>query len=187
MILNKSAIIYHTCLKTSSYAKGYLKKRGITSKTIKKFLLGYCEFNIASKKLLRHYTIEQLEKSGIFHKQDDRIYDMFNGRITIPIMINSEVNYMTSRLVNNGQVQHLHQKGNIELAVNHNILTNTDKVVIVEGPFDCFALDQLDIPSIGLLGAHRLTRQIITDLYDKEIYICLDNDKNQTGYKASKK
>lgn len=185
MRLNECALIYQENLKNSKEALNYLKSRGITSNTIQKFMLGYCSNNIASYTLSAKYTNEQLQDTGIFHIKDQKIYDLFNRRITIPVMSDTEVKYMTSRYIGQHSIPHLHQKGKIELAVNHNILKHTNLVVIVEGPFDCFALDQIGIPSIGLLGAHRLTRQIISELYNKDVYICFDNDHNESGQKAS--
>ena len=67
------------------------------------------------------------------------------------------------------------------------ILEDHDKVVLVEGPFDCMTLDQHGIPSVGVMGAHRISKITIEALLDKKVYICFDSEPSSVGIKASYK
>jgi len=95
---------------------------------------------------------------------------------------------MTSRLFGKAEgVPHLHQSGRTEFAINHDVIEKSDNIFLVEGPFDCMTLDKEGIPCIGLLGAHRLSRRVIRDIYFKNVYIAFDADPNKTGEKAAGK
>lgn len=184
--LNTITNIYINNLQKNNQIIEYINNRGINDKTIKKFKLGYCNSNIGYKTLSKTYNNTILLKTNLFKEKDGNIYDIFYNKITIPIIRKNNVVFMTSRTYpENGQIKHLHMKGKIEYAINHDIIDKTSYIVLVEGPFDCFTLDQNNIPSIGLLGANRLTRTIISDLFNKEVYIAFDNDPHAQGQHAA--
>jgi len=184
MIHAKLTNLYHENLMRNCPAvMKYLYSRGIYKSTIEYFKIGYCNNDIGTKFLSE--SEEELLDSGLFRK-NDVIHDLFNGRITTPLISSNKVVYMTSRLFPGNGMTHLHQHGSIQAAVNFDILKE-EQIVIVEGPFDCFTLHQNGIPSIGLLGANRISLEIIEKLRNKKVYIAFDNDPNQAGQKAAKR
>lgn len=188
-LIAQIAAIYHKNLNRHPDAIKYLHSRGITDYSIDRFKIGYCDGNIGWRYgLSRDYPPEDLIKLPIFHKINDRIYDMFNNRITFPVISDNRIRHMTSRTLpgkRESKIKHLHQKGKILYAINHDILHYSDYVFITEGPIDCITLHQLKLPAIGLLGAHRITREIISDLIGKIVYIVFDTETNKAGEIAS--
>lgn len=90
-ILNDSKLIYAAILNHIKYgkkAREYLHQRGVTPKLIELFQIGLApqNYQTLSKKLLKKYSIDEIESSGmgIIAKQN-HIYDRFRGRIMIPI------------------------------------------------------------------------------------------------------
>ena len=163
----------------------YIKSRGISDKTIRKFQLGYGDNNIGYNSLKQKYSDKEFLESGLFRESNKQIFDIFYKRITIPIIKDKEIAFLTSRAFPNSKVNHLHQKGEIKYAINYDVIKKSNYIVLVEGPFDCMTLDQNGIPCIGLLGAGRISREMISDLRKKQIYICFDSEPNKTGIKAS--
>jgi hypothetical protein len=184
-IHNQACHIWHKHLLESPKALEYLHNRGINNRSIKKFLLGYAEKNTAWNQLVDDNTkngfLERLYETGLFRYDGD----IFTERITIPIIYKNDIRYVTSRTIINNPVKHLHQKGNILYAINYEILDSCSHVFLVEGPFDCITLDQNNIPSIGLLGAHTIGKKVLEKLKRKDVYVCFDVDANKTGEKAA--
>lgn len=165
----------------------YINNRGISVKTINKFQIGYCNYNVGYKTLSKKYSDKELVDSNLFIlNKKGKVIDLFFKRITIPITYKNEIKFFTSRAYPDDNLyKHLHQTGDIEYAFNMEALDKNKYVIIVEGPFDCMTLDQNGFSSIGLLGAHRITRTIINELQGKIVYIAFDKEPNGTGDKAS--
>lgn len=181
--------MYEENLEKNPDAFGYIVNRGIDIQTIKNFRLGYADYNYGYRHLVQEFSPDDLLATGLFKENGQGNCDYFRNRITIPIVYSNEVRHFTSREYPEKEdgLKHLHQKGHIEVCINHDILKKFNYVFITEGPFDCMTLVQNGIAAIGLLGAHRLSRKTIEDLHDKKIYICLDSDPNKTGQKAALK
>lgn len=178
--LTTLAEIYNKNLyQTSSIdALKYIGSRGITSEQIDKHLIGYSNSETSLTKIK---TTKEIEKVLL---KDGR--DFFYNRIIFPIQYKGEVVNFTSRAFHNGHNKYMHMPGPIKHAYNQDVLSG-GWVVIVEGPIDCLTLEKHGIPSIGLLGVYIMPKLTISELYDKDIYICFDSEPNQTGYKASHK
>lgn len=189
-ILNLACQEYERNLINNQTILQYIYNRGINLSTIKKHRIGYCSDNVGYKKLNKIFSDELLLESNIFRRRETgEMVDLFNGRITLPILINNIPEYFTSRLYPeiSDRPKHLHQTGQISHAINFDVLDKAENIILVEGPFDCYTLDQNGLPSLGLLGANRISHEIIAKLYNKIVYICFDSDPNKTGDKASKK
>jgi len=177
-LLQDLSIIYHHNL--SQEAKDYLYNRGI-KRGIVKFNLGFANEDIGIKNI--DYPVKIIMASGMFKEGP---HDLFNNRIVIPITQGDFIELFTSRAISLSKTPHLHQKGiKIRYALNFDTIREHDTIFITEGPFDCMSLDEWKIPAIGLLGAHRITYEIIQSLQNKRVYICLDSEPNQTGHKAT--
>ena len=83
---------FHNTLLHSEEGKAiglsYLKERGFTGETIKKFALGYSPetWDAFTKEALgKGYKLEFLESTGLTIPKDDRPFDRFKGRVMFPI------------------------------------------------------------------------------------------------------
>lgn len=191
-ILNNLAEIYYSNLILNKEVLTYIYSRGIKKETIDDFGIGYASNNIGYNSLASQFSPEELLKTELFKQNGIGNYDYFNDRIVFPIRHLHEVKHFTSRLfpeikdkIEAGCPKHMHQKGKIDYCINHDVLNSNDYVFIVEGPFDCMTLAQNKIAAIGVLGANRITRATIEDLYNKKVYICFDSEPNKSGAKAS--
>jgi len=85
--LQKVAEFYHEQLKESKQAIDYLQSRGINSKSIGKFTLGFAGNTEKLIKLLSEEgLLEVYEKSGNITKIEEGVYrDLFKNRLVIPV------------------------------------------------------------------------------------------------------
>jgi len=190
-ILKQATKLYQENLNNHPEVISYIKNRGITQKTIEQFQVGFCSDNIGYNTLSKFYPDIELISSGIFKKFNndgfEYINDSFNHRITFPIVVNNEIKHMTSRLFPGykSRIKHLHQAGRIPYPINFDVLSDSTYVFIVEGPFDCMTLQQNGIASIGLLGANRMSQEIISSIIRHKVYIAFDSEPKQYGKKAA--
>lgn len=142
-------------------ARKYLASRAILEPEIHRFKIGYCN---------RGY---------------------FSNRVIFPIFdIEGEVVNITSRLILKEKTQrsHLHLphvKQN--WFYNEPILKNKiKKLILVESPIDCITLSRFEFNSVACIGANNANKGKIEKLAKVDaIYICFDNDLNESGSKAS--
>lgn len=179
-MLNKLTKLYHSKLFNAPFALRYVWDRGIFTKTIKHFQVGYCSRNIGYEYIASRYHPSVIEKSGIFYKKQDK----FNKRIVFPLMENGETKYFTSRLIADGPKPHLHQSGSIPIFFNHDALKE-DTIIIVESPIDCMTLHQNYFPAIATLGIMGNLKNHTNKFQDKKIYIAYDFDTNKSGQRGA--
>ena len=87
-LLEESTKFFIDCLEKETIPKEYLKKRGLTVKTIKDWKIGYAndEWHKVSEYLKgKGFTDEEMERAGLIKKGDKGFYDRFRGRIMFPI------------------------------------------------------------------------------------------------------
>lgn len=87
-VLEKAGDAYRKHLKASPQAIDYLKRRGVSGETAKRFGLGYAPAGWRSlASVFPHYDDPQLEESGlvIVGEGDDKRYDRFRDRLMFPI------------------------------------------------------------------------------------------------------
>ena len=71
---------------SKSNVEDYLKQRGLSGSTAKKFLIGYADFDQKElkKKLIDQFSEATLLKSGNFLKNDKGMYPFFRNRLMFP-------------------------------------------------------------------------------------------------------
>ncbi|WP_280189690.1 DNA primase [Delftia sp. PS-11] len=87
-VLEKAGEAYRKHLKASPQAIAYLKRRGVSGETARRFGLGYAPAGWRSlASVFPHYDDPQLEESGlvIVGEDDGKRYDRFRDRLMFPI------------------------------------------------------------------------------------------------------
>ena len=134
----------------------YLKKRGITSKDILKYRIGYCE-------------------SG-----------KYGGMIIVPSYDeNGNLNFFTGRsYYKDSYITHLNPKASKDI-IGFDLLINwSEPITIVEGAFDAIAVKRNSIPLFGKLILGKLKLKIM-EKGVKEINIALDSDARNNAIKMA--
>ena len=152
----KAYSVWKYNLTKNSKAKEYLKQRGLSEETIKRFNLGFNSFDF-----------------GEFN---------YNA-IVIPI---SNSCYTTRNIdKEQTEIRYYKSKGTQSALFNPSALTN-DKpyCVIVEGEFDCMSFETLGKNCIALCGANNIDKFISADKRNDKIYV-LALDKDVAGIKTT--
>lgn len=193
LLLSDISKIYQKNLFSSNnIAYQYLLQRGIKSKIMHKFLLGYASMqNNQIKNYLEKKKLEPsiFSDSGLIitHK-NNKLYDRFKQRVIFPIRDQyGKINGFGGRRINNlNQPKYLNSSETPIFYKNKNLYgiyelknqnSNPDKIIVVEGYFDVLALAQYNIDAVALLGT------VITTHHCKKLFqlsnniiFCYDGD-----------
>ncbi|MBP8625596.1 MAG: DNA primase [Syntrophorhabdaceae bacterium] len=185
-------------LYNSPHAVQYLLKRGINKDTIEEFRLGYSDRKIDFKRLLNNAGIpdDLLMGTGIIRKANGEVYDIFRGRIIIPIFdINKRIIAFGGRAIEkdampkyiNSPESSIYSKRTSLFGIDRTkkFISNADEVYIVEGYFDFISLYAHGINNIVATLGTSITKEQILRLknYTENITLMLDGD--EAGIKSS--
>lgn len=178
----------------------YLKERGFSEETIRKFGLGYAPDKrdlFAREALSQHYNIDILQKSGLVVERNGQPMDNYRDRIVFPIHNNSgKIIGFGARLIksNDKAPKYINTPEN-ELYVKSKILYGTyfarhaidkaDECLLVEGYTDVTSLHQAGIENVVASGGTSLTQDQLRLIkkYTKNLTIIYDGDA--AGVKAA--
>ncbi|NBC17684.1 MAG: DNA primase [Bacteroidetes bacterium] len=173
----------------------YLKGRGFTATTIKRFGLGYAPdrwdalLNAAEEE---HVTPETLEKAGLVlpRKNSDGYYDRFRGRVIFPIFSHvGKVLGFGGRILSgdsdqpkyiNSPETKVYSKSRVlyGLYQGKQAIRQAEEVLLVEGYTDVIALHQAGVENVVASSGTALTEKQIKVLnrYAKRILLLYDAD-----------
>jgi DNA primase len=178
----------------------YLKERGFTDDTVKKFGLGYApdsKDRFAKEAVAKQYNPELLLKSGLVVNRNEQLADNYRDRIIFPVHNNSgKVIGFGARLIkkNDKAPKYINTPEN-ELYVKSKILYGTyfarhaidkaDECLLVEGYTDVISLHQAGIENVVASGGTSLTQDQLRLIkkYTKNLTIIYDGDA--AGVKAA--
>ncbi len=172
--------------------RAYLKKRGITSDSVRRFGIGYAppEWD-ALKNYLgeKGFAPEELVEAGLLVKnaQSGRTYDAYRGRVIFPIIAtNGRVIGFGARVLNNEEKPKYINTGDTPLYNKRNNLygLNLQKggklsdVVMVEGYTDVIGLYEAGVTNaVASLGTALTQQQArLLKRYVSTVYIAYDGD-----------
>lgn len=198
--INKKAglYFYDNLTKQPNPALKYLSERGITSKTLASFGLGY-SINSWDNLMLylqkEGYNLNDIQKCGLIRpNKSNGYYDYFRNRIIFPIFnIRGDVVGFGGRVIDDSMPKYLNSpetqvfnKGNILYGLNFarkNIRNR--QIILVEGYMDVIALHQAGFKNaVASLGTSLTKYQgRLLKKYCDEIIICFDGD--EAGTKAT--
>lgn len=187
----EAAKFFFENLRKNKTALNYLLKRGITTKTITNFGLGYALDSWDG--LLRHlkakkFTELDMLNAGLVLKSDrGKIYDRFRNRIVFPVFnYNGKVIGFGGRVLDDSKPKYLNspetfvfKKGTNLYGLNFALKKgNIDSFIIVEGYMDCISLHQYEIyNAVASLGTALTVNQAkLLKRYTNKIIISYDAD-----------
>ncbi len=192
-----AAEFFHYILKSTPFgetALDYLVKRGVNSRIMDTFKLGYAPSSWDSLlKFLKKkgYTEEQMMASGMIIKNESgRYYDRFRGRIMFPIrdIRNNIIGFSgrilqpdpkSAKYVNTPETYLYHKRQSlygIDLAKDG--IRKEGFALLVEGEFDVIIPYQHGISNVVAIKGSVVTREQLEILkrYTNKIYLALDAD-----------
>ena len=197
--LAKLADYYRRGLKNTPAAVQYLGKRGIGEDTIEEFKLGYSERTSGNLKgFLKNSGIPNdiYLSTGIVRMKDGELYDMFRGRIIVPIIdVNKRVIGFGGRTIDkdgfpkyvNSPESSVFSKRTALFGIDktRKAISEMDEVFIVEGYFDFIALYMYGFKNIVATLGTAVTEGQISKLrnYTENITLMLDGD--EAGVKSA--
>jgi DNA primase len=197
--LSKLADYYHQQLKSSRFAQQYLTRRGIHEDIIEEFKIGFSDRTRQDLKgFLKKSGIptDILLSTGIIRVKEGEMYDMFRGRIVIPIFdVNKRTIGFGGRAIEkdalpkyiNSPESPVFSKRNALFGIEKtkNIITEMNEVFIVEGYFDLIALYQYGLRNVVATLGTAITENQLSKLrnYTENITLMLDGD--EAGIKSA--
>jgi len=183
-------------LYSEARVKDYLRLRGIGSKSIEEFTLGYFPGHLSLYDYLKKKGISasmQEEAGLILRKEDGQIYERFRARLIFPIKNRrGEIIAFGGRILENDKkaAKYINSPETAIFSKRHNLygierVKRDSKLIIVEGYMDVIALTMAGINyAVAPLGT-AFTDEHLVHIWslNKNPYICFDNDKS--GIKAT--
>ena len=199
-LIDEAAEAYHQAIRWEpNAADTYLRDRGIPQKIWDHYGFGYApdSWEYILTRLGRKYGSEQLEQAGLVlrRKTGNGFYDRFRNRLMIPIhsesgtligfggrsLDGSEPKYLNSpesELFNKSTVLYNFHRAKDQIR-------KLDRAILVEGYFDCIALDSAGIAGVVASMGTSLTSGQAAVLRRRagKVVICYDGDA--AGQQAS--
>ncbi len=196
--LSRLADYYHENLKKHEPARAYLARRGVTASTVEEFKLGYSGRSSYSQEFAKSLgaPLDLFFSIGIFKMRGSEIYDIFRGRIIIPIFdVNKKVIGFGGRGMEKDAMPKYLNSPESTVFTKRSVLYGLDKArkeiaekdeaIIVEGYFDLIALHQAGVRNaVATLGTS-ITEEQVARLrnYTENITLMLDGD--EAGLKST--
>ncbi len=184
---------------TGKNARGYLRKRGLSDITIKRFGIGYAPDTWDS---LRNHLrskgfkdAEMVEAGLCTVGKNNSVYDFFRERIMFPIIdVRGNVVAFSGRTIGNDSRKYLNtrdtlvfKKSRTLFALNIAKNTSTRQIIIAEGQMDVIALHSAGftnaVAGLGTALTDEHARMI--SQYADEVVLAYDSD--EAGQKATKR
>ena len=197
--LSKLAEYYQRSLKNAKIALQYLNERGISNDVIDEFKLGYSDRTSSNLKgFLKNSGIPNdiFLSTGIVRMKDGELYDMFRGRVIIPIVdVNKRIVGFGGRTIEkegfpkyvNSPESAVFSKRSTLFGIDktRKYISESNEVFIVEGYFDFIALYMNGFKNIVSTLGTAVTEGQISKLrnYTENITLMLDGD--EAGIKSA--
>lgn len=190
---------YHSNLKNSKFALQYLEKRGIDRGVIDEFKIGFSDgqgYNM--KVFLKDAGIpnDVLLATGILRIKDGDIYDIFRGRVVIPIFnVNKKVIGFGGRTIEkDGFPKYINSPESpifskrlslFGIDKTKKYIAEKDEAFIVEGYFDFISLYTSGLKNVVSTLGTSVTEEQLSKLrnYTENITLMLDGD--EAGIKSA--
>ncbi len=201
-INEQACTIYEQKLQTTEGKKAldYLKKRGLTDKTIKEFRLGFSPYQgeVVVKELTSlGYTREDLVKAGVATDKNGKKIDQFRNRLMFPITnVQGKVIGFSARVLEDSLPKYINTP---ETPIYHksNILFGFDKakeqtrkqdhIILVEGNMDVIFSYQAGVKNVAAASGTALTEAQLDLIKRFTKNIKLSFDVDMAGQNATRR
>ena len=198
--INKDIMMFfYKNLLTDRKAQQYLKQRGLSSKIVNTFMLGYAKDSwddLYSYIKTKNFKEEDIEALGLIKKSSKgNYYDKYRDRIIFPIINHfGKVIGFGGRAVSGQMPKYLNSPESSVFKKRYNLYAlnvykrqKRKEIILVEGYMDVIALNNhgLDIAVASLGTALTIDQAKLIKRYSDDIYICYDQDG--AGIKATEK
>ena len=198
--INKDIMMFfYKNLLTDRKAQAYLKSRGLSSKIVNTFMLGYARDSwddLYSYIRKKNYSEKDLDDLGLIKKSSKgNYYDKYRDRIIFPIINHfGKVIGFGGRAVSGQMPKYLNSPESSIFKKRYNLYglniykrQKRKELILVEGYMDVIALNNhgLDIAVASLGTALTIDQAKLMKRYSDDIYICYDQDN--AGVKATEK
>lgn len=190
----KAAQFYHFILtkhKLGKKALEYLKKRGLSDKTIEEFNLGYAPNSwesLTSFLLKRGFKLPDLIEVGLTVPSKSGGYDRFRGRIVFPLYdLKGQVIGFSGRVLGKGEPKYINSPQTVLFDKSHFLfglqlskgaIRNSKSVILTEGEMDMILSYQAGVKNVVASKGTALTLgqvELIKRFADN-ILLCFDHD-----------
>ncbi len=192
-LLEMTAKFYNRCLletKAASFAREYVKKRGMTDDTIKKFMIGYApKGKLLESAQKKGYAYDILSKAGLFTKTDfGSIFEYMSERLVFPILdIQGRVVAFGGRTLADSKAKYLNTPETIVYSKSSNLyglyqtlpeLRKNKSIVVVEGYMDVVLSQQYGVcGAVAPLGTAFTAQQAkLINRYADDVMLLFDPD-----------
>lgn len=195
----EAARFYHKQLYTpqGKEALEYLRKRGLTEKTIIHFGLGYSpqsRFELVNHLKSKGFSQQEMIQANLANlSQKNYPFDRFSDRVMFPIIdLRGNVIAFGGRIMSDIKPKYLNTSDTPVFNKSRNLFAlqfaknkANGQLILVEGYMDVIALHQAGIENaVATLGTSLTTEQaIVLKRYCDEVVVCYDAD--QAGQKAT--
>lgn len=198
--INKDIMMFfYKNLLVDRKAQQYLKQRGLSSKVVNTFMLGYAKDSwddLYAYIKTKNFNEEDIESLGLIKKSSKgNYYDKYRDRIIYPIINHfGKVIGFGGRAVSGQMPKYLNSPESSVFKKRYNLYAlnvykrqKRKELILVEGYMDVIALNNhgLDIAVASLGTALTLDQAKLMKRYSDDIYICYDQDA--AGIKATEK
>ncbi|MGP1569342.1 MAG: DNA primase [Eubacteriales bacterium] len=175
----------------------YIRKRGISDATIKKFGIGYApdSWDFLCNHFKGKYQFSILKELGLVSEKNGKYFDKFRNRLIFPIIdTRGRVIGFGGRAIGNAEPKYLNSPENAIFKKKNNLyglnickkdISKLDKALLVEGYMDVVSLAQAGINiTVASLGTALTKEQaMLLKRYSKNIILSYDSD--QAGINAT--
>ena len=192
-LLEMTAKFYNRCLldtKSASFARDYVKKRGMTEETIKKFMIGYApKGKLLESAKKKGYAYDILSKAGLFTKTDfGVIFEYMSERLVFPILdIQGRVVAFGGRTLADSKAKYLNTPETIVYSKSSNLyglyqtlpeLRKEKSITVVEGYMDVVLSQQYGVSgAVAPLGTAFTEQQAkLINRYAENVILLFDPD-----------
>lgn len=197
--MNKAAAGYFYFLlrnKRGERGMDYLKGRGLSEETMKKFGLGFADIyrdGLYQYLKAKGYKDSQMKDSGLVTIEERGAYDKFFNRVIFPIVdVNNRVIGFGGRVMGDGQPKYLNSKETLLFDKSRNLYglnfarsSRKPYLIICEGYLDVISMHQAGFTNtVASLGtAFTSAHGLLLKRYTSEVILSYDSD--EAGQKAA--
>ncbi|MCI5595611.1 MAG: DNA primase [Lachnospiraceae bacterium] len=197
--MNKAAAGYFYFLlrnKRGERGMAYLKGRGLSEETMKKFGLGFADIyrdGLYQYLKSKGYKDSQMKDSGLVTIEERGAYDKFFNRVIFPIVdVNNRVIGFGGRVMGDGQPKYLNSKETLLFDKSRNLYglnfarsSRKPYLIICEGYLDVISMHQAGLTNtVASLGtAFTSAHGLLLKRYTSEVILSYDSD--EAGQKAA--